>query len=106
MRDVIEQENIDYYKIKREMSTFNTQRVEKLKKKGENSVDDDDDEDDENNELSGESEFPLTRFERLFTPDRRSQTNSNDIPRNNSYFENQLRLMIYGNFLRNFNFIL
>jgi len=99
MRDVIEQENIDYYKIKREMSTFNTQRIEKLKKKQEYSnVEEEDEEDDESNTASSESEFPLTRFERLFTPDRRGQTNSNEIPRNNSYFENQLRMMIYGKF--------
>ena len=97
MREVIEKEHIDYYQIKREMSTFNNKRVEKLKNQRENNIEDEEvDEDDENNSISNEIEFPLTRFERLFTPDRRNQISTNDIPRNNAYFENQLRLMIYG----------
>ena len=102
MRDVIEQENGDYYQIKREMSTFNSQRIEKMKKNREDDCNADEDEEDESNAASSASEFPLTRFERLFTPDRRGQIDSN-IPRNNSYFENQLRLMIYG---RDFLFLL
>ena len=90
MREVIKHECYDYYDIKREMSTFNSKRAEQLK----NNEEEDPDEDE--NSLSNDVEFPLTRFERLFTPDRRGQTSLNEAPRNNSYFENQLRLMIYG----------
>jgi hypothetical protein len=93
IREAIEKENADYYKIKREMSTFNERKMQSLSKRGQsegydNDYDNDDDAEDSSNEPSG-SEFPLTRYERFFAHRNRASADG-------SYYENQLRLMIYG----------
>lgn len=109
IRQAIEKDNADYYKIKREMSTFNKNRNMKSENKtkpcnnenqtdsddSENYDDEDDDDDDPNDDLGGGGRgnvrnSSLARFERFFRP-RRGQ--------NASYttLDNQLRLMIYGN---------
>ena len=93
IREAIEKEDSEYYKIKREMSTSNERKMESLSTRGrnegyDNDYDNDDDAEDSSNEPSG-NEFPLTRYERLFPQRNRSSTSG-------SYYENQLRLMIYG----------
>jgi hypothetical protein len=74
IRKKIETEQPNYYKIEREMSTFNQKRSNKLISDEENESsessdqdqDRDDDDEDEDDRRSETNDFPLTRFERLF----------------------------------------
>jgi hypothetical protein len=92
IRESIKRDYQDYYQIKREMSTYNKNRVQ-----GHNCRNDSEDADDNNNDnRSSEVVCPLTRFERLFTPRRTEENRQETAERSNIYFENQLRMMIYG----------
>ncbi len=101
MRKSIIRDHADYYDIKRHLSTFNKNR-----KKEHYCRDQQSDGEEGNGESSSMTVCPLTRFERLFTPRRNNtstgmhSTNENQYDSNertNTYFENQLRMMIYGN---------
>ncbi len=92
IRQSIKNDHQNYYDIKREISTYNKNRIH-----GHICKNDSEDADD-NNGTSSTSVCPLTRFERLFTPRRTDENRQNTTERSNVYFENQLRMMIYGSF--------
>jgi hypothetical protein len=104
IRNSIELENPDYFKINRSMSTFNRDRKLSCWKSYENNSDsedsDDYDEDEEENGGGGggggssagtavSTNSSLSQFERFFRP-RRGQNLLH------TSFDNRLRLMIYG----------
>lgn len=88
IRESIKAEFPGYYDIKREKSTFN-----KTKPKNFESFLDDNHEDENEPDEPSNTDFPLTRFERIFSP---NYFNTNE---NSNSFEHQIRLMIYGNLL-------
>lgn len=89
IRESISSEFPTYYDVKREKSTFNKEKSVQKTKSLDIEDNEDDDFSDENND------FPLTRFERIFSPE--FPINGNEGTENN--FESQLRLMIYGHLL-------
>ena len=71
IRGAIETDQPNYYKIDRDMSTFNQKRSSKSlnheESESESSDQDRDDDDEDDEDRNSESnDFPLTRFERLF----------------------------------------
>lgn len=91
IRESIRSEFPTYYDVKREKSTFNKEKCAHKTKSfnNENNEDENEDYSDDN------SDFPLTRFERIFSPEY--SINASEETANN--FESQLRLMIYEHLL-------
>lgn len=96
IRETIEAESPDYYVIKRQKSNFNT-----MKKLGNNKeatsayssyLNDSQEENESDPDETDRPNYPITRFERIFSPSSNVDFNSND-------FEHQIRLMIYGHLL-------
>lgn len=88
IRESIEIESPDYFDITREKSTFNKEKQMSF----ESSCISDTESLNED-EPTGRTNFPITRFERIFAP------NGNNLPENSNNFEHQIRLMIYGHLL-------
>ena len=97
IRQSIENDCVDYYKVNREKSTFNKRKLTEkqfdLDEKEYNDLGEENDDEDET-EATRQIEFPITRFERMF-----STENTRAESRNSHNLENQLRLMIYGHLL-------
>jgi len=97
IRQTIENDCVDYYKVNREKSTFNKRKLPAkqfdLNEEEHNDSGEENDDDDQT-EATRQIEFPITRFERMFSTEY-TRVES----RNNHNLENQLRLMIYGHLL-------
>lgn len=93
IRESIEAESPDYYAIKREKTNFNTtKKLGNIKEATYSSyLNDSQEEIESDQEETDRPNYPITRFERIFSPNSNVDFNSN--------FEHQIRLMIYGHIL-------
>ena len=93
IRDSIHSEFSDYYAIKREKSNFNKREAKKQMPAYSSYLNDSQDENESDlDDFGGRPNYPITRFERIFTPNSNADFSSNN-------FEQQIRLMIYGHLL-------